>query len=111
MKPYPLKDASKWRDDPQYNDGKLTWMSPDAFLSRVPALTGTVNDKKQIKKHISKIENGKKLKPLAIYADGAPNGRHRAVAARELGVKRVPVLLGGKAPMKYPGKLAVKGRK
>ena len=105
---YKLKDEAKWRKDPQYDDGKLAWMSPSAYLSRVPALLHTVTDQKLIAKHTKKLEKGKKMKPLAIYSDGEPNGRHRAEAAKALGIKRIPVLVGGMAPTKYPGKLKVK---
>ena len=108
MASYPLKKEAKWRKDPQYDDGKLTWMAPSAFLSRVPPLLHTVTDQELIAKHVKKLGKGKKMKPLAIYADGEPNGRHRAEAAKELGIKRVPVLVGGAAPAKYPGKLKVR---
>jgi hypothetical protein len=106
MTSYPLKKEAKWRKDPQYDDGKLTWMTPSAFLSRVPPLDEA--DKKLVKKHKKQLKKGEKMKPLAIYADGEPNGRHRAEAAKELGIKRVPVLVGGAAPAKYPGKLKVR---
>jgi len=105
---YQLKSADKWRKDPQYDDGRMTWMSPSAFLSRVPPLLDTQTDKQTIEKHQKRLEDGKKLKPLAIYANGKPNGRHRATAAEALGIKKVPVLVGGKEPPKYNGKLAVK---
>jgi ParB-like chromosome segregation protein Spo0J len=42
-----------------------------------------------LKQHIL---SGRRLDPLAIYADGKEDGRHRAHAALELGIKRVPVL-------------------
>lgn len=107
MLAYHLKPEAKWRKNPQYDDGKLTWMTPQAYLSRTPPL-GSKKDSKLIAKHKKQLEKGKKMKPLAIYQDGEPNGRHRAEAAKELGIKRVPVLLGGMAPAKYPGKLKVK---
>lgn len=111
MKTYPLKSEAKWRSDPQYDDGKLEWMAPAAYLARVPAVPGGKIDHKKIAKHKKRMENGDKLKPLAIYSNGAPNGRHRALAAAELGIKRVPVLVGGQEPAKYPGKLKVKREK
>ena len=110
MMHYPLKAKSKWADDPQYSGGKLTWMTPAAYLSRVPKL-GSKKDAALIKKHVKRIKKGKKLKPLAIYSSGNPNGRHRATAAKELGISKVPVLVGGHEPAKYDGKLAVKGKK
>lgn len=111
MMKYPLKKPEKWRSDPQYDDGRMTYMSPDAFLSRVPPLLNTQTDKTLIEKHQKRMEDGKKLKPLAIYSNGKPNGRHRAIAAKAMGIARIPVLVGGKEPPKYNGKLAVKGGK
>jgi hypothetical protein len=69
------------------------YMSPDEFLKRVRPLPmdeevrDNVDD---LKRHIL---SGKKLDPLSIYADGKEDGRHRAIAAKELGIKSVPVIV------------------
>jgi ParB-like chromosome segregation protein Spo0J len=39
------------------------------------------------------MQSGKTLDPLAIYKNGKEDGRHRAIAAKELGIKQVPVLV------------------
>ena len=108
---YRLKNPDKWAGKPPYAGGKMTWMSPDAFLSQVPPLLHTETDKELIAKHHRRLAEGKKMKPLAIYSSGMPNGRHRATAAKALGITRIPVLVGGKEPAKYNGKLSVKGAK
>ena len=38
------------------------------------------------------IVSGRSLDPLQIYRDGSEDGRHRAHAARELGIKKIPVI-------------------
>jgi GNAT superfamily N-acetyltransferase len=50
-----------------------------------------------LKRH---MQSGKTLDPLSIDAKGREDGRHRAIAAKELGIKSVPVLrwASGEAP-------------
>ena len=108
---YKLKSPDKWKGKEPYKGGRMVWMSPDAYLSRVPPLLNTPSDTKLIEQKHRKLAAGEKMKPLAIYSNGMPNGRHRATAAKALGIKRVPVLVGGKEPPKFNGKLAVKGVK
>lgn len=43
--------------------------------------------------------------PLALYASGKEDGRHRAVAAKELGIKKVPVLTWNGSPTSRPRSL------
>ena len=68
-------------------------MSPDDFLSSVRPLQlddvaiDNIND---LKTH---IEQGKTLDPLVIYANGKEDGRHRAYAAKNLGITKVPVII------------------
>jgi hypothetical protein len=41
------------------------------------------------------MQQGRTLDPLMIYDGGKEDGRHRAVAAKEMGIKTVPVILFG----------------
>ena len=72
-------------------DNKLTYMKPKEFLKKARPLNMDKDDKKDIKGFKHSIENGHKLDPLALYPHNRENGRHRAVAAKELGIKEVPV--------------------
>ena len=93
-KVYPLDDRSGWYGDANYQQtgGKLEMMSPDEYLSKVRPLDideASRDNIDDLKRHIL---SGRKLDPLKIDAHGREDGRHRAHAARELGIKQVPVL-------------------
>lgn len=91
---YPLDDRSNWSENADYQKtgGKLTRMSPDAFLNKVEPFDGNKKDKKSIKKFKKQIKLGKKVDPAAIYPEGGQDGRHHVVAAKKLGIKSVPVI-------------------
>ena len=102
---YPLADRGDWYGDADYEarDGHMVSMSPDEYLKRVrpldpddPIARENIDDLK------SHIQSGRTLDPLAIYADGKEDGRHRAYAAKELGIQRVPVILFGKQAEEVP---------
>lgn len=70
----------------------VTMMSPDEFLEQVRPLEideASRDNIEDLKRH---IREGKQLDPLHIRADGKEDGRHRAVAAKELGIAEVPVI-------------------
>ena len=67
-------------------------VSPQAFLHAVKPLDMDKDDKQTIAKFKAKMKDGKKINPLEISKTGYPDGRHRATAAKELGVKKVPVI-------------------
>ena len=89
---YPL--AKDWYGDQNYREtgGELVYMDPAEYLSSVRPLQmddmtrANVDD---LKRH---IQEGGELDPLAIYPSGLEDGRHRAIAAQELGLGKVPVL-------------------
>jgi hypothetical protein len=96
---YPIEEKGKWYGEEDYKSkgGELVEMSPDEFLSKVKYLDideearDNIND---LKEH---IKSGKKLDPLTIYSADKSNvrnsdGRHRAIAAKELGIDKVPVI-------------------
>lgn len=91
---YPLDDRSGWYGDANYEQtgGKLVMMSPDEYLSKVRPLDIDETSRENIDDLKQHILSGRKLDPLKIDAQGREDGRHRAHAARELGIKQVPVL-------------------
>ena len=91
---YPIDDKSDWSENKNYKKtgGKLTHMSPDAFLARTEPLKMDHDDKKAIHHFKKKLENGEKLDPAAIYPEGGQDGRHHAMAAKKLGIEKIPVL-------------------
>lgn len=98
-KRYPVAPRSEWYADANYEQtgGRLIYMTPDEYLARVRPLKMdevTRENIDDLKKH---IESGKTLDPLAIYTSGKEDGRHRAMAAKELGIAQVPVLVWGGA--------------
>lgn len=78
---YPLTDGEE----------HLKEMPPQEFLDRSRPLEDTPENKKLVKEFKKDIKKGHELDPLALYKSGKENGRHRATAAKELGVKKVPV--------------------
>jgi hypothetical protein len=86
---YPLAPAGERYEETGI---KPRMMSPDEFLASVRPLDidGASRDNiEDLKQHIL---SGRKLDPLHIRSDGKEDGRHRAVAAKELGIKLVPVI-------------------
>ena len=91
---YPTAPRGEWHGDANYatTGGRMTTMSPDDFLkqSRPLAIDDVSRENIDIlKQH---IESGKTLDPLALYKNMREDGRHRANAAKELGIAEVPVL-------------------
>ncbi|KPK13944.1 MAG: hypothetical protein AMJ56_00395 [Anaerolineae bacterium SG8_19] len=95
MTSYPLRHHTDWEEAHDYEKtgGKLVHMSPDEYLSKVKPLNMDHNDKHIIHHFKKQIKKGEKLDPIAIYPDGHPNGRHRAHAAKALGLKKIPVVI------------------
>jgi hypothetical protein len=89
-KEYPLAPAGT-----RYEEftGDLTYMTPDEYIGRVRPLTLDDVAQENIDDLKNHIQSGRKLDPLHIYADGKEDGRHRAYAAKQLGINKVPVAL------------------
>lgn len=97
---YPLDAIDKWYGDADYaqRGGRLEWMSPDAFLARSKPLVMDDATRENIDDLKAHIQDGGKLDPLALYNKDISNvrssdGRHRAVACKELGIDPVPVVV------------------
>ena len=92
---YPLEPKKDWHTDSDYKktDGKLVQMSPEKFLKQVRPMDFDKRDMNNIGNQVKQINNGKnKLEPLSLRSDGTEDGRHRAVTAMIMGIKKVPVL-------------------
>jgi len=91
---YPLRSHHDWEEAHDYEKtgGKLGYESPSEYLKEVKPLNMDHDDKKLIHHFKKQMKKGEKLDPVAIYPDGHPNGRHRAHAAEDLGIKKIPVV-------------------
>lgn len=91
---YPLaKDG--WYSDADYEKtgGRMIHMSPNKYLSSVKKLDIDDASRDNIDDLKNHIKSGGQLDPLKIYSSGKEDGRHRAHAAKELGIKKVPVIV------------------
>lgn len=70
----------------------LERMPPEDFLEKARELSIEHGDRQLIDSFKRHIKRGDPLGPLKLYADGKEDGRHRATAAKELGIKNVPVI-------------------
>lgn len=92
---YPIASIDTWHGDCDYKvrGGKIIMMSPSDYLKIVRPLKVDDASRKNIDNLKQHILSGEKLDPLAIYKDGKEDGRHRAYASLELGIKKVPVIV------------------
>jgi hypothetical protein len=95
VKAYPMRPHSDWREHKDYNHngGKVVHMTPEEFLKKSHPLNMDDDDHELIHHFKKHMEDGKQLDPLALYPDGHQDGRHRAHAAKKLGIKKVPVIV------------------
>ena len=92
---YPIAPRDEWYGDANYEmtGGRIEMMSPDEFLAKARPLEIDEVSRENIDDLKSHIESGRTLDPLSLDATGREDGRHRAHAARELGIEKVPVLV------------------
>jgi hypothetical protein len=95
---YPIADRSEWYGDANYKNtgGRIVQMTPDEFLSQVRPLEIDDYSRENIDILKAHIQSGKTLDPLQISSKGKEDGRHRAYAAKELGITSVPVIVWNK---------------
>lgn len=79
--------------DYQKTGGRLVGMSPEEYLAMVRPLEVDDASRDNIDDLKRLILAGRKIDPLVIYPSGKEDGRHRAHAAMELGIKTVPVIV------------------
>lgn len=92
---YPIAPRDEWYGNLNYaNDGgRMVMMTPDEYLSKVRPLVIDEISRENIDDLKDHIMSGHTLDPLVIYSDGKEDGRHRANAAKELGIEQVPVIV------------------
>ncbi len=86
--------------DYQRRGGKVYLIPPKRFLKVVPKLRIDDESRDNIDDLKRLIASGKKIDPLVLFVTDTKtqvvkghDGRHRAVAAIELGIKTVPVII------------------
>ena len=89
------KDVEGWYSDGDYEarGGILIQMGPVEYIGRVRTLDIDETSRDAIDDLKRHILDGRTLDPLKIYPDGSEDGRHRAHAARELGIDLIPVIV------------------
>jgi hypothetical protein len=91
---YPVAPRGEWYGDANYatTGGRMTTMTPDDYLAQTRPMKIEEVARENIDDLKAHIESGRTLDPLALYKNGLEDGRHRAHAAKELGIAEVPVL-------------------
>ena len=95
------------------NGGHIAEMSPKEYLQRCAyqifdsaTIESTIAalDDKNVKKYAEQMKSGTKFDmPYLNFASGQQEGRHRAAAAMQLGIDKIPVLVVGERFAKYDG--------
>ena len=90
--------------------GKFVEMTPDQFLGLSAELYIDQDSKENIDDIAEIMLSGRKIDPprLSVMQDGkidSHDGRHRALAAKRLGIKKIPVLLIGENGSAFPQKV------
>ena len=91
---YPLKKSKKLDAalEAGSKTGSVAIMSPKQYLEHAKRLPDTKEDRLLIESFKSRMQKGKKFKPLKLLGHNQADGRHRATAAEEIGIKEVPVI-------------------
>ena len=95
---YPMAPRDRWYADADYEarGGNVVKMTPDEFLENAAPLKMDDVARENIDDLKRHIQEGRELDPLTLYGDKSSvrnsDGRHRAIAAKELGMLEVPVL-------------------
>ena len=89
---YPAAIPTEIKEDIKAGKAKMKHVSPQEFLDEADPLHIGKGDRHIINSFEKHIEHGDHLGPLKLYEGGHQDGRHRANAAKALGVKKVPVV-------------------
>ena len=96
---YPIAPRGEWYADADYEarGGTLTEVTPDEFLAQAAPLEVDEVARENIDDLKRHMEEGRTLDPVTLYGAAeegtrASDGRHRAIAAKELGMKTIPML-------------------
>ena len=101
---YPLAPRGEWYGDSDFaaRGGKVVMMNPQEYIDSVRPLTRDEETLENVEDLRNHIEEGNQLDPLTIYEGGQEDGRHRALAAIDLGIEQVPVILFGEQVERFP---------
>ncbi|MGI9250259.1 MAG: hypothetical protein ACR2PR_03570 [Pseudohongiellaceae bacterium] len=94
---YPMADRGEWYGEADYETrgGRLVGMTPDEFLDSAAPLEIDDVARDNIDDLKNHMESGRTIDPLTLYTGKRArdsDGRHRAIAAKELGMDTVPVV-------------------
>src|SRR5260221_6235803 len=95
------KTQIRWSDDALTEAGGQTvWMSPDDYLRLAPKLEGKPYESKKGRELKDSVDAGDEVNqvPSLTVKKGlvtAQDGRHRALAAKDSGIRMIPVRLDG----------------
>ena len=95
---YPLEDPPMYgHSDYKNHGGKIVNMSPDDFLKKSPPLNIDESSQENIDDIKNMIISNHKIDPPTLYYKDEKilnhDGRHRAIAAKQLGITSIPVLI------------------
>jgi hypothetical protein len=95
---FPLEDPPLYgNSNYKSTGGKIVNMSPDEFLQKARKLNIDESSRDNINDLKEMILNNKKIDPPVLYLENGQvkdhDGRHRAIAAKELGITSIPVLI------------------
>lgn len=95
---FPLEDPPMYGDsDYKQRGGNIISMSPDKYLNVLPPLDIDEYSSENIDILAERIKNNEKTDPATLYIEKGKiidhDGRHRAHAAKKLGLKQIPVLI------------------
>ena len=106
---YPLADRGDFYGEANYKaaGAELETMTPNDFLEKAKELDIDEETRENIDDLKTHIREGKTLDPLTLYGLDKTkvrdsDGRHRAIASKELGVEQVPVIVFPEAQVVPP---------
>ena len=96
-KAYPLAPRRQWYGEADYKarGGRMERVTPEAFLAAATPLVIDETARENIDELKDHIRAGRVLDPLTLYPGERArdsDGRHRAIAAQELGIATVPMV-------------------
>ena len=96
---YPMANKGEWFGEANYKaeGGRLIEMTPEQFLAQAKDLEIDEIARENIAGLKEHIKSGRTLDPLTLFEINkkdvrASDGRHRAIASKELGIGKVPVV-------------------